>query len=995
MKSLACAAACAWAVAVPAAAETVTVEVPADRPFVETGVTLRRGEPFRITASGEIEAFRRRRWSRDGSDRLVGPRGTYNWRDSVANEAFPLAAAERGPAPCYCLIGRIGGGEPFYVGADHRGEAAADGPLSLGVNDFDFSDNTGSFTAEIAAGDAAAAPRERDDVVFDADRLPAGGPVADANVVLIYVDGLRPDVLREMALGGHLPVIREIFFDAGTEYANAFAGFPSSTLPSNATMYTGLFPNRLPVRENSFFDRHRLKGDTFLQPFGPPLAADRMRPVGLRRLWTALRRASREDEIPLLQDHVARAGMAYYSTVKPVLPYSPPDRYEVDASTVVPPFMFHRALDYVDRFNTRYGHDLVIQPDARVMNYWLPGVDHASHNAARAQFGGSRRAIAALDPLVARIIAELERKRMRDRTYLILFADHGTAGGKSRLLQKVDIGRDLFHKPLVVEGGAMAGGSGMGWNVRWFDDSYLRKGPDRRSFVSIDHGEGECAVYLPFARIDSGDWRERNGLRELMDYGVSPGRRADLVERILSWDLSGENLYPEAVTGRPVRFVLARAGEHRAVVFGQDGAAAVIERRGGEGGSYLYRYLPVTGIRPDAAGGISFEETADNDPFGYIAAGIPVSWLGEFRGEREWLERTKYLEIPDGVTAVAHQLFWDGAAAAREARYSPDMVLVAAPGWSFEPPEDPSGGHGCLDAEAVRIPLLVAGPNVRPGAMLADAVRTADIVPTVLSLLGIDPAPGAFDGRPLPGFLAAEGEEGPVSGGGPAAELLARIPSASEPAAAADIVADYDRRREEKAPSFLHPDTRYVGHDLERATDLHIVGAHVLGLLNREIFTDLDNLFDLAHPGERKEPFNGAFDALVRSYDRLPDRYPKERLRELIFALQIREVTLGEAPPVIFMSVTGLAGRGVLFRAQLLIRFLEHLLEDMDAALLAPVPGDDVRVLSNANYVLHGVRESISKISWGLAHYVGKALYDGVYAVEKWNEKAVRAARGQ
>ncbi len=133
-------------------------------------------------------------------------------------------------------------------------------------------------------------------------------------------------------------------------------------------MYTGMFANRSGIKGNNWFDRRRRTGGTYLEPFGATVAADRMRPAGLRARHgaeagvprtdprgRARNAADREEEIPLLQDYVRRAGMEYYSTIAPILPLSPPNRYEVDGATVVPPFRMHRAADYADEINLRYG----------------------------------------------------------------------------------------------------------------------------------------------------------------------------------------------------------------------------------------------------------------------------------------------------------------------------------------------------------------------------------------------------------------------------------------------------------------------------------------------------------------------------------------------------------------------------------------------------------------------------------------------------------------
>ncbi|MCX6357283.1 MAG: hypothetical protein NT045_05320, partial [Candidatus Aureabacteria bacterium] len=427
----------------------------------------------------------------------------------------------------------------------------------------------------------------------------------------------------------------------------------------------------------------------------------------------------------------------------------------------------------------------------------------------------------------------------------------------------------------------------------------------------------------------------------------------------------------------------------------QDGAQAVIERKADPERGDLYRYIPAENISGTSDGTISFEGTDGDDPCGYLDAGASPAFLKEYHTEWEWLEWGKYQRYPDAVVGIANQMFWDGQMAARENRYSPDMVLCANAGWSFEKAQNPAGGHGYLYYESTHIPLLVTGPNVRKGIMISDAVRTADIVPTVLSLLGINSGGKQLDGMPIKGFLKREGEPDMPSGGGSANALLARLPREEAVTDSADIISLYERRRGEKKPAFLATDERYQGHNLESPGDIHVISANVLGLLNREVFDDVDNLFDLAYPGDRKKPLSSGIGALGAGYDKIPNIYPKERVGELMHALQIKELTWGDAPSIILMSPTGAAGRGAIFRGTLIITWLEHIFSDMDYAMLYPVRDRNIRVVSNVNYLLEGVRISLEKISWGLTHYVGKALYDGIYHVEKFDEKIVRGEKGQ
>lgn len=110
---------------------TVAVSVPSQDAWTPTNVTLTAGQHFEIVAGG-----------------VVSPRaGTSNGPDGAARSAESSRLADAGHG---ALIGRIGSGAPFLVGEDLSATAATAGELSLGVNDLQSNDNTGSFWARIA-----------------------------------------------------------------------------------------------------------------------------------------------------------------------------------------------------------------------------------------------------------------------------------------------------------------------------------------------------------------------------------------------------------------------------------------------------------------------------------------------------------------------------------------------------------------------------------------------------------------------------------------------------------------------------------------------------------------------------------------------------------------------------------------------------------------------------------------------------------------------------
>jgi hypothetical protein len=111
-------------------AASVTVHVDATHPWVDAGVTVRKGERLTFAADGTIQ------WGTQ-SDQVAGPEGH---------------GARPGKVGVGGLIGRVGyTGKPFPIG-DVRTPLAMPGTgrLFLGINDFVFADNVGSFTVVVS-----------------------------------------------------------------------------------------------------------------------------------------------------------------------------------------------------------------------------------------------------------------------------------------------------------------------------------------------------------------------------------------------------------------------------------------------------------------------------------------------------------------------------------------------------------------------------------------------------------------------------------------------------------------------------------------------------------------------------------------------------------------------------------------------------------------------------------------------------------------------------
>ncbi|MGE5361810.1 MAG: hypothetical protein ACM3NQ_22565 [Bacteroidales bacterium] len=112
------------------------VRVNANQHWTPTNITVRSGDRLVFQVTGQIRPV--------GGGGLVGPEG-----GTGKSPNFPLPDANIGT-----LIGRVGDSQPFPIGGAGEVTMPADGPLFLGINDDNTSDNSGFFTVRIASSRA-------------------------------------------------------------------------------------------------------------------------------------------------------------------------------------------------------------------------------------------------------------------------------------------------------------------------------------------------------------------------------------------------------------------------------------------------------------------------------------------------------------------------------------------------------------------------------------------------------------------------------------------------------------------------------------------------------------------------------------------------------------------------------------------------------------------------------------------------------------------------
>ncbi len=159
----------------------------------------------------------------------------------------------------------------------------------------------------------------------------------------------------------------------------------------------------------------------------------------------------------------------------------------------------------------------------------------------------------------------------------------------------------------------------------------------------------------------------------------------------------------------------------------QEDAIDLVICRNEEGGADVLSRRGEACVRLD--GDRLHYEVLSTDPFGY--GPMPTALTS-----RDCLKQTWNSAYPDAPFQIAHLL-----TAAR----SGDLLLSATPGFDlrlkYEHPEH-HGSHGSLHESHMRVPILT---NRR---FAEEPMRTVDLFPTILSLLG-EPLPAYLDGQPL------------------------------------------------------------------------------------------------------------------------------------------------------------------------------------------------------------------------------------------------------
>jgi hypothetical protein len=209
---------------------------------------------------------------------------------------------------------------------------------------------------------------------------------------------------------------------------------------------------------------------------------------------------------------------------------------------------------------------------------------------------------------------------------------------------------------------------------------------------------------------------------------------------------------------------------------GEDRQALVLGRRE-RSGTLRLRYVPVARLRQREDGAISFDQPAwgtgfplqiwEDAQLQLPAGAARAEWLSRWHTDLEWLRALHLTEYSNGVVGLHEQFahYPTPATAAdvpgltrdeqllrrfrrrQRALIETDLFVHASNHWNFDVRGfNPGGNHGSFRRVATHATLMLTGgvnTNVPRGLAVEEPYDSLSFVPTVLTLTGQLPAPGA------------------------------------------------------------------------------------------------------------------------------------------------------------------------------------------------------------------------------------------------------------
>jgi hypothetical protein len=508
--------------------------------------------------------------------------------------------------------------------------------------------------------------------------LPEGSRTGGA--IIFIVDGINAEIFEQMLDAGQLPGFKKYFADRGLYVRRAACSLPGVTLANLTSIATGRFPGHHGVTGINWFDRNQL-------------------------IWRDYATIAQKNTLDC--DYQAPTIYEQFPDRTTFSVFFQPHRGAtkfIENWTSAGPMFYFRWYERVDRL-TLYRMNIVAHV-ARTRREWpaitciyLLSPDFRGYEAG-ASSRSYRDALRHSDFQISRVLGDLDRAGLLEKTHLALVSDHGMVDVKTHFVLD-----DFLREQL---------GLCLPDRQLWENTPFEDRQDFYRRFECVTYGSGDryWAISLRKPIRDQagrflryGDWPTRPDPADLRSFPVR-GRTIDL---------------PAILARRREIDVVAYASGPDTVRIRNAVGEVEFTQPGGPGKPIGYRVIDGT------------------DPLGYASVLPDGVQAGAARlADRRWLEVTAESDYPDLPSQMLAYF---------RARRAGDLCVLAAAGYDFR--DEHAGGHGGMLPGEVFVPLILAGPGI-PKAKRIDYGRSVDLFPTVLQALG-RPLPDGLDGVGLLG----------------------------------------------------------------------------------------------------------------------------------------------------------------------------------------------------------------------------------------------------
>ncbi len=523
--------------------------------------------------------------------------------------------------------------------------------------------------------------------------MPAGSQTGGA--VIFIVDGVNAVTFQELLDAGELPAIKTYLVDRGLYVPRAASGNPSLTMNNLTSIMTGLFSGHHGLVGAKVFDRNRLI---------------------FRNYETLQDKNKLDDDCPAPTLYQQFPDCPTFSLF--LQKHGGATHFFENRMSAGPPMAFGW-YDLVDRTALYRFRD--VMDCAREYRQFpaVVGVYQLSVNFAAYTYEASspqyRQAIREMDFQIGRVLGDMKRAGVLDKTLVAFISDHGHCDTPNH-------GKTIdFMASLGI---SMANDDPIGEEM-----SFEKRLKHYNKFAAVPYGAGDryWTLYL----------RKPVGT-------TSQPALADWLQRPTPAQLRA---YPSRGGPRDLPALLAALNYVDAVAYLAAPDCVRIVRKGGE---VEFRRTHIEGAPAGAADGsvmMSYHVISGKDPLEWEDKLPAAALAGKPLTSRRWLEATAGTEYPDLPAGLLS--YFDGIKAA-------DIVVFPMPTWDFDGWR--KAGHGGIRAAEVFAEMVIAGPGIPHGRI--PVARTVDLMPTLLEAMG-KPVPAGLDGESLIGRVGEQKKAGP------------------------------------------------------------------------------------------------------------------------------------------------------------------------------------------------------------------------------------------